>query len=60
MFAAVAVVAVCPSPKSQAYDTIVPSGSDDPALDAVHARFVQLTVATAVGARFGGTPVAEA
>ena len=48
-------VDVPPSPKVQAYEAIVPSGSEDPAPETVTVRWSTVGVPmTAVGATFGG------
>ena len=52
-----AVVAVCPSPKSQAYEATVPSPSDEPEPSSEQARFVQAIVNEAAGATLAGATV---
>jgi hypothetical protein len=46
---------VPPSPKSQAYEAIVPSASLDADASNEHARFVQSEAKAAVGRAFAGT-----
>ena len=53
------VLSVFPSPKSQAYDATVPSGSDDAVPSNWQASSVQLLVNDAAGGWFGGPAAAE-
>ena len=57
MWVASTVSAVAPSPKSQAYDVMVPSESVDAEPSAVQSSRVQETAAAACGGWFGGGPV---
>src|SRR4051812_47381238 len=51
----VCAVDVVPSPKFQAYDVIVPSGSPEPTLVNEHASALQLDCTLACGGRFAAT-----
>jgi hypothetical protein len=53
-------VDVAPSPKVQAYDAMVPSGSEEPELLKLHTNLVQLDVMFATGGRLTGGVVVPA
>ena len=52
-----APVAVAPSPKSQAYEATVPSGSDEPAASTATTRSVGVAVNAATGGWLGAVTV---